>query len=390
MRGLNYLPDSMTGLRRLSPSASVASSVAVALLLGACSYDFDAPFAGGEGGAATSGAGAGEPTTTTSTSGGGGSGPAGAQSGGGAPAEEDCGNGADDDEDGDVDCADSACAAVGFTCAPPAPEGFLGPVALIRGPADAVPGCAGGFPDEVLVGGIGELSVPPPACSACSCDPPAGATCSAVLDLFADGVCITSFGTVDVVPTGAGGCEDTADTVAVSAVRAGAPVVEGGACAPGGGEPTAGPATFGEGARLCASSAGGGCGGDACLPARSDPLEDTLCVHREGGGGCSAAGPYTIALEVYGGVDDTRACTACSCAEPTGVTCGGSTTLYRNNDGCSGPSTTVDHDGTCTAATDFQSIRSTLEPAGGACAPAGGEPEGTAAAVDLVTVCCLP
>src|SRR5690606_273885 len=77
--------------------------------------------------------------------------------GGGTPGDEDCTNGRDDDADGDVDCQDASCEAAGFTCAPPVPAGFLGPVVLVAGSEDEPPECDGAFPDEALVAGAGEL-----------------------------------------------------------------------------------------------------------------------------------------------------------------------------------------------------------------------------------------
>lgn len=369
-----------------STPAVVASALLVALGPAACTYDFDAPFGeAGQGGASSTGGGAGTPASSGTGDGAGGP-------GGGPPGGEACDNGVDDDDDGAVDCADDACTGAGFACAPTVPEGFDGPVALVRATDGAAPACGGAFPDQVLQGGVGALHAPTATCSPCTCGSPDGGACTTSVALFADGSCLfpAQPASLGVVFTGASGCEDSPDPLAVGGARAAVPIVDGGACAPGGGVPSLEEASFDDAVALCARPAGEGCDGAACLPAVEAPFDGGLCVWREGAGGCAAAGPYSIAVELHRGVDDARGCTACTCGDPEGVTCDGTTTFYRNNDGCNGQSFTVEHDGQCRSADEFESYRSTLAPTGGACEPAGGEPEGDAFATDPVTVCCLP
>jgi hypothetical protein len=120
---------------RASPWREIVATTSLALLVGGCTFDFEAPFAAsgdGGGGASSGPTSPGSSTSTTSGEGGEGQG-AGptvtvsssvtttttttTSQSSGQPLEEDCGNGVDDDDDDDdVDCEDSTCQAGGYTC----------------------------------------------------------------------------------------------------------------------------------------------------------------------------------------------------------------------------------------------------------------------------------
>jgi len=107
--------------------------------------------------------------------------------------------------------------------------------------------------------------------------------------------------------------------------------------------------------------------------------------------GCSSAGGYTDAHLFYAGVDDARACTACSCGPVSGSACSTTVTLYA--------------DGACSTVVQSGAAGCYDVPAGtpigsksanppvyqpGFCGPSGGEPTGDAIPQTPFTFCCLP
>lgn len=390
----------------------IATSV-VALLAGACTFDFEAPFAGGgDGGAGGATSAVTTPTTSTSTTTASGEGGESADASvsvtvtssgasttsttssttssqsSGQPLEEDCANGVDDDGDDDVDCQDSTCEAAGYGCELAAPEGFEGPVALVRGPSAVPPSCGGNFPEELIAGGIGELTAAPPTCTACDCQPPVDATCSSTLRWTSDVLCALPLGSMEV--TGSG-CVDVNDVTVMDGVVVDPPVVVGGDCEEVGGVATVPPFTFEETVKLCGAPLGGGCDeGDVCVRQPESPFDERLCVYKLGDSTCAGAEPFTDLVEVHQDVDDQRGCTDCVCGAPTGLTCtAGSTALHASNNSCGGQAVVVAHDGSCESADSFRSIITDLEISGGSCSASGGAPIGTAFPTGPVTVCCL-
>ena len=271
-------------------------ALALVVEVSACTYDFDAPFAGGETTSSQTGGdggegGEGSPTSTASSS------PTSTgtgDAGGSRPNAEACDNGVDDDEDGDVDCADDACTEAGYACAPAAPEGFEGPVALVRGAPGVQPTCGGAFPDELVSGGLGALTADAPRCTACECGPPVGLTCSAQLSWYADVACTVETGST---PVSSAGCVDAPD-VDIAAASASVATAQGGPCAPTGGAPDFAAATFEQSAKLCATAGGAGCAEGVCLKPPGAPFDAQLCVVRVGAGDCADAGPFTEAFVI--------------------------------------------------------------------------------------------
>jgi hypothetical protein len=364
------MAGSMAGPRETPVRASIA---VVALAASGCTYDFDAPFAD-------------EAASQSAGQGGAASGSTGASVGQGGEGNdgEDCENGVDDDADGAIDCADDACLAAGYICAPAAPAGFEGPVALVRGAPDVEPTCGGAFPEEVVAGGLGSLDAEPPACAACTCGTP-DIACAAALSWFADAACGTE---LDAIEVASGGCVELSSGDVAAAIASSATPT--GSCTATGGQPEHEPATFETSAKLCAAPLGAGCTGGVCVTRPDAPFDAQLCVYRSGVGDCSAAGPFTVALEMHGSVDDQRECTPCTCGAITGATCAGTTTIYRNNASCNGTSVVLAHDDGCASAESIRSYETALAPSGGSCAADGGDAEGDAFATDPITLCCLP
>jgi hypothetical protein len=111
-------------------------------------------------------------------------------------------------------------------------------------------------------------------------------------------------------------------------------------------------------------------------------------------------------VSLDGGVTDTRACTACTCGDPSGAACGGTTTLHAfagcsdvdaTDGGIAGPSAgpaTLAADGTChtglvTIASTYASAENPSSVTSqGTCAPAGGKLTGTATVTAQTQICC--
>lgn len=133
----------------------------------------------------------------------------------------------------------------------------------------------------------------------------------------------------------------TAPAASCAACTCGPPT--GGACEPGGGTATVPAVSWASIAVACAGAptTATGCVDGACRPRPAAPFEAGVCVRHSGDVACPGA-PYLNKHVFYGDVADSRACTPCTCDAPSG----------------------------------------------GACAPAGGQPTGTATPTGAVTYCC--
>jgi len=355
--------------------------VAAALLVaGACTYDFEAPFAEtpvgggapGGGGGAEGGGGA-----STSTSGTGG------QSGG-----ENCGNGTDDDGDDDIDCADADCS--GFTCVPPPPEDWsYGAVAVVTA-GDSLPDCLAGWPtaSDAQAG----LLADPAQCD-CSCGSPT-VTCTLAATVYFDSASCSNWGPQENwTPSSNGACDqlgavsfsdpnDGLEAEPVSVASASCDAIDGNHAVP--------PTAWSYAARICADPPeGGGCeGSDVCVPTTAAPF--TTCIHRSGDQDCPA--PFDDKTLLFGGVDDQRGCD-CSCGAPSGASCTAQTAIHGWSTSCQGSSPfTLTHDGSCQGVVGpfaGGSMQYTATPSGGPC-PVNAQPAGEASGTQPRTVCCLP
>lgn len=161
-------------------------------------------------------------------------------------------------------------------------------------------------------------------------------------------------------------------------------------CEPAGAEPSLAPPSWGRTLRECRSTSPDSCGdGSACEPFA--PEGALVCFYRHGlHTGCPAGYERLV---FYEGVNDTRACEACTCNPLTSAacdaivvlssdaTCGtmvGSVMATTQVPGC------VDLTGTALASTEAYSL--TQEP--GTCAQGGGSALGDIEPADPVTLCC--
>ena len=368
-----------------------AITLAGAALVPACTYDFDAPFAGTPGTGATTSA-------SSSTGAGGGEGGGGAtgtggEGGGGAPLGEDCSNGVDDDGDVYVDCADPDCGAWGCTAA--APPGWTGPIAVYLGaPDDPAPTCASAWPSETTTF-AGPVDAPPASCDACTCDPPTGGSCGLAATIVNDALqCFQIESTL--MPAAA----DTCASFSTSDLNTGfrgqiPPITSPASCAPAGGAATLPPPAWSQRAVVCSDAPVGlGClgVGEVCAPRPAAPFGAKLCVEQVGDLDCPP-GAYTQKTTLFGGADDTRSCSACACGNPGGATCSGTTTIF-DGPGCVNPLVDVPHNNTCVQLSSAPSLSLSYRykpgTPGGTCNASGGAPLGNVTPKDPVTVCCAP
>jgi hypothetical protein len=296
------------------------------------------------------------------------------------PVAEICSNGADDDGDGKIDCADSDCTT--HVCAPTAPAGWTGPVAMRDDLTSASPACAGPYASQSFKGGR-QINCPPHTCGACTCTNPGGVTCSTPTitgwDFNNPGcgakgtavkpdVCTAVngyFQASGTMPVGSGTCtgQRAADTLpAPSFIRTGL------ACT--------------------GATAGGGCASGQCLPNPAAPFEGKLCIHRAGDLACPAG--YTGNRRVYHqNINEGRTCSTCTCGAPE---CKGR--IWR---GIDSTCPTDDGSGTpvpvaCSVIGGIKAEYLIYVPLGLSCVPSDSIETGTCPpdATTATTVCCLP
>jgi hypothetical protein len=305
-------------------------------------------------------------------------------------AVENCTNGIDDNCNNLVDCADPMCMSQGFACVPAAPSGWTGPGAYYSG-ASAAPSCPGGYPTDSLDGNSDVVGSP--AMCSCSCGAVQGAGCSSVgLTYYQQLNCGGgSCGTDSLPPSFCVVAPCDAKSVAASP-----PTVQGGACTPSAND-TIPPVTWSKSQRGCTGQVGGGCGAAmVCAPPVASPFAPTRCVYSPGTQPCPAgyANPSTTA---YGGVNDTRGCTACSCGGAAGLSCSQPTVTLWTDSVCSQQQlSTIPADGSCAqlggggnmipkggeaSAFGLQGV--------GSCPAGGGAPQGSVTPAKPTTVCCL-
>jgi hypothetical protein len=290
--------------------------------------------------------------------------------------------------DGPVFSADGCSGAT--TCAPVAPAGWTGPLALWEG-TGTPPACSAYYV-PAFEGGL-SLGVTAAQCS-CSCTTPSGSTCGSVSVQFGTGNCGSSCGSTSI-PQGA--CASVQTLASGCGAGAGFTIsgstATGGSCQPDA-SVTLPPPTWAMQASACAPASESplGCAaGQQCVPAAPAPFEPHFCVMKAGTNTCVS--PFTVTHTYYGGFDDTRGCTPCTCGAPSGVDCNtkGHVTTWGN------PNCTANMGAdltplprTCQATASEHSMRFTTSPEGGSCPPGGGQPTGTVAASTLTTICCTP
>jgi hypothetical protein len=349
--------------------------------------------AGGQGGdTSASSGGPGSGISASATSGGGMSNSSASSTGqggtaGGPTGVEICNDHLDNDNDGLKDCADSMDC-TDYTCAPPVPIGWAGPVWLYRGSAASLPSCA---PLDIGVEAFtGQFLAAPASCGACSCSAPAGGQCAPPtgnIEQFSDSGCTFLAGTKAVQPP----CT-TASTTSIHSVIADVKSSASGQCTPQGGDVLLPPAQFSDKARICINpTVGGGCDDAAlCIPKAPPPFDPSICVYQDTPNTIiSCPVEYSNKIVLYRGIMDTRGCSNCECGFPTGRTCPVKLNAYLSSD-CMGSSTQVPLM-TCHG---FMSPPLSLNadiagsPSGGQCAISPAVPTGTVTPSEPMVVCC--
>ncbi len=287
------------------------------------------------------------------------------------------------------------------------PSGWTGPRALYEGDSNApAPTCAGAYGSKSFAGNA-SLVAPPASCTACACGGQTGAKCGAELAYYTNACGSTSTGcgsenfallagTCQGLGTGSGACagryvQSFAAVTLQEAV---------GSCAPSGGTPNGGTASWNTTAVACSpltTPPPGSCdAGQLCAPATPAPFSH-LCITAPGAQSCPSGTPFTSQYVYYTGIEDTRSCTACSCGTPVNVCSASGTVSFWTAYNCSGTPTGTytinDVNASVCQVLPMMSYYSTWTPSSfvpGSCPASGGSPTGTvtADASTAVTFCC--
>ena len=121
--------------------------------------------------------------------------------------------------------------------------------------------------------------------------------------------------------------------------------------------------------------------------AAADPALTFPCLYQAGDHECPAG--FAKQPTLYQGVDDTRECAACDCATPAGGACGGTVQLYPTSCNVGAIQAMLEPNCNISLASGFayaKYVPGLVSP--GTCAATGGQPQGTLAEADPVTVCC--
>lgn len=293
-----------------------------------------------------------------------------------------------DDTVGDSTTGEVSCGGGTSLCLPAPPMGWDGPVALITNPAsDPMPECTAGYGTfvqesfDLLVGGAHDCD--------CSCDPDTGAPDDAacVVTLRRDNQAGCN-GIDGNYPIGTS-CSQSPTSASGAYWRADATPPEG-TCSAMPSEMIATP-QFTTRLTVCASEylASEGCEQDSvCAPIPVAPFETTTCIFATGDMECPADLGYDTRLLRYGGFEDTRDCSACTCALEG--ECVGSIRLFSTSACSDLPVASAVVNGNC-GQVNFaieSAQRSDPFTVDAQCNPSGGDPIGAATETDPVTLCC--
>jgi len=297
-------------------------------------------------------------------------------------------------------------------CTPPVPPvpGWSGPFVLFSGTPAAVPDTCdpAGYASKPAFSGWQGLNAPQAQCS-CACGAPQGVTCAPPGVTFYSGqagatlACGAACGTAATLPLD-GGCVAIPSQCSTFGIGSSAPT--GGACAPDA-SVNVPQVAWSTAAIACSPTASpqGSCGsGELCLAASAP-----FCIMHPGASRCPP-GEYYVAQHVYyDGVEDSRGCSACSCAAPSSGSCSfssaGSVGLPLL-DAAAGLPGAAFVDQACTTIDGFFSVPQscagiptsgpakslklnaapTLDP--GACTPSAASPTGDAGGTMATTFCC--
>jgi hypothetical protein len=288
-----------------------------------------------------------------------------------------------------------------FACVPSVPAGWSGPFEVYSG-ASASPPCSANFAGPAYDGN-GGLTAKAASC-ACTCTSATGVSCSSpeisfYANIAPDGTCATAAFCADLTLAA-----DNCTTVDVPPMCAGlkplTTEMTAGATTPIGGTCTAMPSevlmpySWGVNARACVSSltpARVDCAaGSICAPEPVTPFGSMLCVSQTGTATCPTSG-YTTPMTFYGGVDDGRTCTGCSCGAVAGAECSGSVTVSPSTNAmCTGNADIYLLPFSCDAVQQPADFRLTTSASGGTCSSSAVTAAGAATPTMPTTFCCLP
>jgi hypothetical protein len=234
-----------------------------------------------------------------------------------------------------------------------------------------------GWPNPVsgVAGGIG--FVPPTGCGACSCT--LNASCPTTADVLEYGNGCTGGSTADMVSTAC-----TMTTMSTDGLKGSPTVVVGAKCTGITPTPTSMP-HFGTLALGCSPAPAPACPGGQCV----EPANH-LCVWAAGMQPCPMG--YPTQRLVYGGIQNTYACTQCQCMVASTPTCMPSVSVFQDFL-CASALGSVVLDGTSCfhvgVLAQSMVITNVGTPMGGMCSiTGGGVLTGNATGTNPVTVCC--
>lgn len=271
-------------------------------------------------------------------------------------------------------------------CVQTVPEDWDGPFAMEDGEGAS---CAGTYPNEDSV--VFEGLTAPPANCACSCGAAEDLNCAGSVPLarYIDSpMCIGA-------PTN--NFEIIQDCTSLNILGlTGAWEAEGGFTPTGGScDPTTTETLpdlqWDTTATLCTGAVvtEAGCGADqVCAPPAPEGFPAALCITHDGDVACPE-GEYSDRQVLFAGAQDLRECNACTCADPSGGSCGGEIELYGQSN-CINMTNTLDVDALeCVnqGATFVRSATYVPDPSA-TCAASVGSATGTATPQGAVTVCC--
>jgi len=250
--------------------------------------------------------------------------------------------------------------------------------------------------------GNGGLTAPADACS-CSCGP-SGTQCVAPTLTLYSAVCVPGNGCTctgagcDTVNLQAGACTKVdgpaaCGTAGSTAMSASASAIVGGSCAPDAGQKVV-PISWATFAQACSSTvmiAQVDCqAGSVCAPKPGAPYGTALCISQAGNLSCPMQG-YTSKQLFYGGVDDQRGCTPCTCGNAAGASCDATLDVYMSTDGsCTGTPNSYSAPFSCDVVDQPVDLRFVVTSQNGSCAAGPVAPAGAATPTSPTTFCCLP
>lgn len=257
-----------------------------------------------------------------------------------------------------------------------------GPAMLWRGDGTP-PSCPSPW---VIEGPVGGVDVEAPSSCECACGEVSGGVCAEPgwVVMYDDTSCSDPVGAFTPTPN----CNSSSGAPYAGSATAKPLPSQGGSCTPIASDVLPEP-IWTDDLKLCIGAADT-CGGEFCDLAAPDGFE-SLCVYRPGLFFCPPE-RYTERTILNQGWTDTRACTECTCDDPTDITCSTLVELWSEPD-CSGSLAEIPDDQTCTQGLGWnvQGYRLLVEgPLGGWCGASRGELTGEVLADEPITVCCEP